>query len=174
MALTKVTKHVIYGSMIVQHVSDDLSDANTGSGWVNWGQTLAMTPQYADSHLEIVLTGSATIGDHQGTASLQGGNLRLQVNGITEYTQDNFIGYRSAVNGNQRLFNPRYSQHAIQQDWHIRQLSSGIYMTHIHAPGSTNLQTVQAGLYSSGHFNIAAYDGFLTLTEIAGDHHNIT
>jgi hypothetical protein len=174
MALTKVTKHVVYGSMIVQHMSDDLSDASGSSGWWNWGQSLTITPQYADSHLEIVLTGSVFTGT-ASTTSDQYGHIRFMVNGQEEYIYEQaFSTPRGGHSGHQRLFNPRFNQHATQQDWNAYQTGSGVYMTHIHAPGTTNAQTVQVQAYSTGHYNWSTVDGFLTLTEISGDHHNIT
>jgi hypothetical protein len=64
MGLNRITKHVMYGSMLIQHVSKDLSDLSTSSStYTNWGSNIQITPQHEDSHLEVTLTGSIEIPD---------------------------------------------------------------------------------------------------------------
>jgi hypothetical protein len=174
MALTKVTKHVIFGSQIVQHVSRDISDkTHASSSWSSWGQSLSLQPQYADSHLEIVFTGSVYTGSSINTSS-HTAHLRIQVNGQTEYTYENCLGGRNSYQGNQRIRNGRYNEHNYQQEWNASMMASGVYMNHIHAPGTTNNQSVQIQIYVTAAYSVNCYDGFLTVTEIAGDHHNLT
>ena len=68
MALTKVTKHIIYGSTLIGHYGHDINDVSHGSAsWANWGETATYTPQYADSHIEITCTGSANDTSNTGT-----------------------------------------------------------------------------------------------------------
>ena len=52
MALTKVTKHIVYGSVLVAHYGQDYANITTSSSsYVQWGEDTVLTPQYSDSHL---------------------------------------------------------------------------------------------------------------------------
>ena len=61
MALTKVTKHILHGSMLVQFKYADLSDTSNSSSTQTFqamGSDIVMTPLYADSILECTFSGS--------------------------------------------------------------------------------------------------------------------
>ena len=52
MALTKVTKHVVFGSVLIAHYGKDFGDVSTTSAtFAQWGTDTSVTPQYTDSPL---------------------------------------------------------------------------------------------------------------------------
>ena len=175
MALTKVTKHIVFGSQLIAHYGKDLSDlTSSSSSYTRWGEAVIFTPQYADSHLEIVFTGSMFTGSNfSGTNRY--GNLAIRVNGTDEYVQEGTMG-RGATNvGTFHFYNPRYSQHNVRQEFHHSNFGTGVYANHIHAPGTTNPQTVEIMMSSdAGQYSIQCQDGYLTISEIAGNHHDLT
>ena len=174
MGLKKITKHVIFGSQIVQHVSRDISDkTHSASNWSNWGEGVSINPEYKDSHLEYVFTGSMYTGSSINT-SYNTAHLRLIVNGQTEYTYENALGGKNSYQGSQRIRNARHNEHNYQQEWNAFMMSSGVYMNHIHAPGNTNEQIFQNQIYVTGAYSVNCYDGFMTITEISGNHHSLT
>ena len=93
MALTKVTKHIVFGSVLIAHYGKDFGDKDvSGSSFEQWGTDTSVTPQYTDSHLELCCTGSVqasssgiTTGEHYGAA-------QFVVNGSVEYVQKGLIG----------------------------------------------------------------------------------
>jgi hypothetical protein len=175
MALTKVTKHTVYGSQLIAHYGVDINDAtSSSSSYVNWGQSVSLTPQYADSHLEIVFTGTMFTSSNMST-STRHGNLRLTVNGTQEYLQTGVIGGNLTNQGEQRFSNPRHQEHNGRQQFHYNNFGKAVYMNHIHAPGTTNAQSVQVQFScDSGAYSLQCKDGFLTCSEIAGNHYNLT
>ena len=175
MALTKVTKHTVYGSQLIAHYGVDINDStSTSSSFTNWGQAVSLTPQYADSHLEIVFTGSMFTSSEMST-STRHGNVGLYVNGTQEYVQTGVLGGNISQNGTQTFTNPRHQEHNGRQQFHYNNFGRAIYMNHIHAPGSTNAQSIQVKFSSdSSQFNIQCKDGFLTVSEIAGNHYDLT
>ena len=76
MALTKVTKHIVFGSVLIAHYGKDFGDKDvSGSSFEQWGTDTSVTPQYTDSHLELCCTGSVqasssgiATGEHYGAA----------------------------------------------------------------------------------------------------------
>lgn len=173
MAITKVTKHIVYGSVLVAHYGRDISDKDTSSSSLSdWGESIAFTPQYSDSHLEITLTGSVRTGSNM-TTSNRYGNLTINVNGTDEYVQNGVMGGRTTQAGTRHWHNPRHRQHNGRQQFHYSNFGNALYANHIHAPGTTNLQTIKCRVsVDSGQFSLQFRDGFLTVSEIAGDHHN--
>ena len=175
MAITKVTKHIVYGSVLAAHYGRDISDASSSSSsLVQWGETVSFTPQYADSHLEIVVTGSVFSSSNM-TTSNRYGNMTIRVNGTDEYVQDGVMGGRTTQASTRTWHNPRHHQHNGRQQFHAHNFGTAIYMNHIHAPGSTNQQDIQV-MFScdNGQYNLECKDGFVTVSEIAGDHYNKT
>lgn len=151
MALTKITKHVTQGSIIVQHFDQDLSDGSTGftTSFVNWGSTISLTPKYSDSVLEIRFSG-VTVGT-MARDNTMGIDLRILVNGTQEH-------YVDRINGGY-----------IGDGFNANRQGEGISVIHRHRPGSTNAQTVQVQLRgrdnNTGTFYW--YNGFLAIKEIS-------
>ena len=127
MALTKVTKHILHGSMLVQFKYADLSDTSNSSSTQTYqamGSNIVITPLYADSILEIHYTASVATPTNNDSANT---DLYLDVNGTDEYTLD---GVNDTGN-----FTYSFNSHG-------REDGSSVNAYHRHLPGTTNLQTV--------------------------------
>jgi hypothetical protein len=177
MALTKVTKHIVYGSVLIAHYGADMADKSTSSAsYSQWGSNITVTPQYADSHLEIVLTGSAwnANSNHSGTSDNYAA-AKFVVNGQDEYVFRGIIGGRMSITGGHNHQNQQFGENNGRQNWRYYGYGSAIYMNHIHAPGTTNAQAVGCHVaVENGQFNCTFAEGFMTISEISGEHHNLT
>ena len=175
MTLKKVKKTVVYGAVLVAHYGADLSDRTTSSSsFVTWGDASDIDIQFDDSFLEIILTGSARITTNM-PAGTGYGKVRFMVNGLQEYIQNDIIGGYQQRSGNHTHQNQQFGENNGRQNWRHYGFSSAIYMNHIHAPGTTNAQAV--GVYvavENDGPSISFAEGFLTISEIAGDHYNLT
>tara|TARA_B100000424_G_scaffold72840_1_gene54071 strand:+ start:5933 stop:6430 length:498 start_codon:yes stop_codon:yes gene_type:complete len=124
MALTKLTKHIVHGATIVQVRFKDLGDFSFNNTSVNDAGNITITPQYADSILEIHYTASVATPTNNDSANT---DLFLDVNGTDEYTLD---GVNDPGN-----FTYSFNSHG-------REDGSSVNAFHRHLPGTTNLQTV--------------------------------
>jgi len=172
MALTKVTKHVVYGSMLIQNISRDISDMSTSSSsYTNWGETLTITPQYSDSHLEITFTGATNVPDQFTQNTDNHFYARFIVNGSQVYEVTGINGQRNTGGGHRVQYNSRFGQ-SHHQDFDSHSVRSGVGMFKIIAPGTTNAQVVQVQVRSTASRNINCLNGFLAVSEISGPGHN--
>jgi hypothetical protein len=181
MALTKITKHVMYGSMLVQHASADITNFSSSStSYTNWGSSIVITPKYTDSHLEVTFTGSTTITNQmpQNTGSYV--YIRLLVNGVQEhevtgangaYMTGN--GSNGATGGHMNTTNTRFGQHH-HQDFSSYNMRTGVALFHIHAPGNTNAQTIQIQCRNTYGNSVDYTSGFLAVAEVSGPGYNLT
>ena len=174
MALTKVTKHIVYGSVMVAHYGRDLSNKTINStSYEEWGESVTITPQYSDSHLEIILTGSMFTGNDTTTTSYS--NLKFRVNGSDEYFLRGILGNAQNQSGAHNHQNQRFGENNGRQNFQFNNYGSTIYACHIHAPGTTNAQTIQVWVsVDNTSKSFTCSDGFLTVSEIAGEHYNLT
>lgn len=151
MALTKLTKHTVHGATIVQVRFKDVSDISISNTSENdWG-TITLTPQYADSILEIFFSGSVDLPSTTGDSPTH--TYIIDVNGTNEYTvQGSDAGTTSFS------FNSNNNQ------------GDSVNMFHRHAPGTTNLQTIksQVSRNNNNGGNTSCRDGFFCVKEIAG------
>ena len=90
MALTKLTKHIVYGATIVQCRFKDLANLDTANNSVTNWDNMTITPQYSDSILEVRFSGTMsnltdTSAPNQGTFDSNQVNLIMDINGQTEY-----------------------------------------------------------------------------------------
>ena len=152
MALTKLTKHIVHGATIVQVRFKDLGDFSFNNTSVNDAGNITITPQYADSILEIHYTASVATPTNNDSANT---DLYLDVNGTDEYTLD-------GVNG---PGNFTYSFNS-----HGREDGSSVNAYHRHLPGTTNLQTVtvQYQKNSTNGGTTQVREQFICVKEIAG------
>lgn len=152
MALTKLTKHIVHGATIVQVRFKDLGDFSFNNTSVNDAGNITITPQYADSILEIHYTASVATPTNNDSANT---DLFLDVNGTDEYTLD-------SVNdpGN---FTYSFNSHG-------REDGSSVNAYHRHLPGTTNLQTitVQYQKNSTNGGTTQVREQFICVKEIAG------
>ena len=99
MALKKVKKSVVFGSVLVAHYGRDLSDLTTSSAsYVQWGEDIVLQMQFNDSHLELVTTGSATV-DSNAPAGANYGRVKYVVNGQDEYFLRGIAGANPSRSG---------------------------------------------------------------------------
>ena len=175
MALTKVTKHIVYGSVLIAHYGADLADQNTSSStYSQWGSDSTVTPQYSDSHLEIVCTGSAYSANNMNAATNYA-EAKFVVNTQDEYFYRGIIGGSHSRSGGHSHQNQQFGENNGRQNWRYYGFGSAIYMNHIHAPGTTNAQAVGVWVaVSSSGFQANFAEGFLTISEISGEHYNLT
>ena len=92
MALTKVTKHIMHGSLLIQYKYADLADTSVSSNTqteTQIGAGVVITPQYADSILENSFSGSMY---NSGTGSNTHFRVALFVNDQKEYEQTQLFG----------------------------------------------------------------------------------
>jgi hypothetical protein len=173
MALTKVTKHIIYGSTLIGHYGHDINDkTHAAASWADWGESATYTPQYADSNIEICVTGSANDTSNTGTGK-NSSRAAIYVNGNQQYTQY-VIGVGATYQGTHFYHNPAYNQFNARQEFHASNFSTSLYMNCIYAPGNTNAQVVQVQVYSDPSHTINYRDGYVTITELSGPGHNLT
>lgn len=158
MALTKLTKHVIHGSIIVQMVYRDLSDSSVNqTGIHRVGEAVSLTPQYSDSILEIHATttirSNPVYMGNGGNNATSSTTARIYVNGQEEYVVQN-AGTPGRVDAYNQL-----SLHGVN-----------VQCFHRHLPGTTNQQTVE--LYISRDNNNSgtwySSSSFMILKEISG------
>ena len=173
MALTKVTKHIIYGSTLIGHYGHDINDkSHASASWVDWGESATYTPQYADSSVELTLTGSANDTSNTGTGK-NVARARFLVNGNEQYSTI-VIGVGATFQGTTFYHNPRFSQHNARQEFHASNFSTALYLTTVYQPANTNAQLVQIQVYSDAGHNINYRDGYVTITELSGPGRDLT
>jgi len=173
MALTKVTKHIIYGSTLIGHYGHDLTDKSHGAAsWADWGESATYTPQYADSNIEVTCTGSANDTANTGT-SKNSSRAAIYINGSEQYSQY-VIGVGATFQGTTFYHNPAYNQFNARQEFHASNFSTSLYLNCVYLPGNTNAQVVQMKVYSDPSHNINYRDGYVTITELSGPGHNLT
>lgn len=163
MALTKLTKHIVYGATIVQVRYKDLSNLDTANTLATeWGN-ITLTPEYADSILECRMSGSISNNNDTSSTGNEGTydgprcNIYMVINGQTEYTINDAASTATVDNA--------YNSSAGRRE------GSSINMYHRHLPGTTNQQTVaiQASrTNNNGGGNMQCRSGFLLVKEIAG------
>ena len=152
MALTKLTKHIVHGATIVQVRFKDLGDFSFNNTSVNDAGNITITPQYADSILEIHYTASVATPTNNDSANT---DLYLDVNGTDEYTLD---GVNDPGN-----FTYSFNSHG-------REDGSSVNAYHRHLPGTTNIQTVtvQYQKNSTNGGTTQVREQFICVKEIAG------
>ena len=175
MALKKVKKSVVFGSVLVAHYGRDISDLTTSSAtYVQWGEDIVLQMQFSDSHLELVTTGSATV-DSNAPAGANYGRVKYVVNGQDEYFLRGIAGGNPSRSGAHSHQNQQFGESNGRQNWRQYGNSTSIYMNHMHRPGSTNQQIVQTwAMINGGSFQMTLQEGFTTVTEIAGEGYNLT
>ena len=162
MALTKLTKHIVYGATIVQCRYKDCSDLATSNTSVTTWDSMTLTPQYSDSILEVRFSGSLSSNTdssapNQGIYENSKHDLFLDINGSTEYTVENCA--------NTSATDYSYSSSA------GRRQGATVAMFHRHLPGTTNLQTITIQVSranNNGGGNMQGQDGFIVAKEVAG------
>lgn len=175
MALRKIRKSVIYGSVLVAHYGKDLSDITQSSAtYAQWGTDIDFKMMYPESHLELVTTGSARVDSNQSAGQVYG-NAKYVINNQDEYQLRGLVGGNASRSGAHSHQNQQFGENNGRQNWRHYSYSSSIYMNHIHAPGTTNAQVVKTEVACENAGPTFQFrEGFITISEIAGDHYNLT
>jgi hypothetical protein len=164
MALTKLTKHIVYGATIVQCRYKDLDNLDASATSVTTWDAITLTPQYSDSILEVRFSGlmkynnDSSSSGNNGTYDGSQVSLFMDINGTTEYVLNDAA--------NTTTFDYSYGQGGAN-----RLEGKSVNMFHRHLPGSTNQQTITMQVSranSNGGGNTECRNGFLMAKEIAG------
>ena len=175
MPLRKVKKTIVEGAVLIAHYGADFGDkTQSSSTYAQWGHTVDITMQFADSHLEIVMTGSAYSTSNQITTQSYG-NAKFVVNGQDEYYYRGIIGSAQSLSGSHSHQNQQFGENNGRQNWRYYGAGATIYMNHIHRPNSINKQEIQTwvSVDNSSH-SLSFTGGYMTVAEIAGDGYNLT
>ena len=170
MALTKVTKHILHGSMLVQFKYADLSDTSNSSSTQTFqamGSDIVMTPLYADSILECTFSGS--FQDESSNNDGQNAMFSLFVNDNEEYTQGHLFGGPYSGNQHQQHGGDHNRiQHGITHA-HSHNFKKSVGFTHSFLPGTTNAQTINVRIKNqdSNSRTVTMREGFLIVKEIS-------
>lgn len=152
MALTKLTKHIVHGATIVQVRFKDFGDfdgSNSGAEQ-DWGN-MTITPQYADSTVDAMFSGTINTEFHSDSPEA---TIYLDVDGTNEYTVANVSGE---------------SSNSFSFEQYGNQGGESVSMIHRMRFGDTNQHTVTVQVSkNNASGNLRLYDGFLMLKEIAG------
>ena len=162
MALTKLTKHIVYGATIVQCRYKDLDNLDASATSVTTWDAITLTPQYSDSILEVRFSGlmkyrTDTSAPNNGQYEGSQISLFMDINGTTEYVLND-----AATTGTTDM---------AYNNGPGRKEGKSVNMFHRHLPGSTNQQTITMQVSranSNGGGNTECRSGFLMAKEIAG------
>ena len=171
MALTRVTKHIIHGSLLVQfkyveNTGDfDLNSSQTTYTEVN-SKNIVMTPQYADSILEdstsmSVKLNNATDNVHDEIS------VALFVNGTNEYEKTSILGARPYGDAHSHTGGRNDRTAPTRRHSHIRNTAAAAGFTHAFTPASTNAQDQDIRVKNNATRNIRVRDFFFISKEIS-------
>ena len=152
-----------------------MSDKTQSSAtYGQWGTDIDFTMMYPESHLELVTTGSAQVDSNQSAGQVYG-NAKYVINNQDEYQLRGLVGGNASRSGAHSHQNQQFGENNGRQNWRHYSYSSSIYMNHIHAPGNTNAQVVKTEVACENAGPTFQFrEGFITISEIAGDHYNLT
>ena len=171
MALTRVTKHIVHGSLLVQFKYTE----NTGDFDVTTSQStyqeinsknILMTPQYADSIIEN--SASMTIRQTSGTTNVgDTQSVALFVNGSNEY-EETSIGMVQPHGGSHGHTGGRNNRTApTARHAHVTNTTLAIGLTHAYTPATTNELDMDIRVKNSATRNIRVRDFYFIAKEIS-------
>ena len=171
MALTRVTKHIIHGSLLVQFKYTEnsgswvLSSSRTTFTKIN-NKNVVMTPQYADSILEN--SASMTMRQEAGNNNNDQLAIALFVNGSNEYEQTNILGNQPYGNNHSHTGGRNDRTAPTRRHGHITNQRAAVGFTHTFTPASTNAQDMDVRARNiSADRNFSVQDFFFICKEIS-------
>jgi len=171
MALTRVTKHIIHGSLLVQfkyveNTGDfDLNSSQSTYTEVN-SKNIVMTPQYADSILED--STSMSVKQNHGTDNVHDEiSVALFINGTNEYEKTSILGANPYGNAHSHTGGRNDRTAPTRRHGHIRNQAAAAGFTHAFTPASTNAQDQDIRVKSNATRNIRVRDFFFISKEIS-------
>lgn len=171
MALTRVTKHIVHGSLLVQfkyteNAGDwDLTASQSTYTEIN-NKNILMTPQYADSIIEN--QASMTSRDISGSQNIADVfSAAIFINGINEYEQSDV-----------RTVGPYGNQHShtggrndrtapSRRHGHVTNFTAAMGLNHAYTPASTNELDMDVRVKNSTTRSIRIRDFFFLAKEIS-------
>jgi len=171
MALTRVTKHIIHGSLLVQfkYVENtgnfDISSSQSTYTEVN-SKNIVMTPQYADSILED--STSMAVNMVHATDNVHDEiSIALFVNGNNEYEKTSILGASPYGNAHSHTGGRNDRTAPTRRHGHVRSMATAAGFTHAYTPASTNAQDQDIRAKNSATRNIRIRDFFFISKEIS-------
>lgn len=171
MALTRVTKHIVHGSLLVQfkyteNTGDfDISSSQSTFTEIN-SKNIVMTPQYADSILEDSASMAVKM-QHSSDSVTDTITTALFVNGNNEYEAIDILGYQPYGNAHSHTGGRNDRTAPTRRHGHVRNMSSAAGFTHAFTPASTNAQDQDVRCKNSATRNIRIRDFFFISKEIS-------
>ena len=171
MALTRVTKHIVHGSLLVQfkyveNAGDfDISSSQSTYQEIN-NKNIVMTPQYADSILEDSCSCAVKM-QHSSDNTTDTISLALFVNGANDYEQGQMLGFQPYGNQHSHTGGRNDRTAPTRRHGHVRNMSCAAGFTHAFTPASTNAQDQDVRAKNSATRNIRIRDFFFISKEIS-------
>tara|TARA_R110002153_G_scaffold226917_2_gene379612 strand:- start:1610 stop:2179 length:570 start_codon:yes stop_codon:yes gene_type:complete len=179
MALTRVTKHIIHGSLLVQfkyveNTGDfDLNSSQSTYTEVN-SKNIVMTPQYADSILED--STSMSVKQNHSTDNVHDEiSVALFVNGTNEFETTELLGvqpYSSSTHSHTGGRNDRTAP--TRRHSHITNIALASGYTHAFIPRSTNAIVLETRVRSTIDADFKVRDLFMIAKEIGVPDDNVS
>jgi len=171
MALRKLTKHSVTGSLLIQYKYANIASGSTsGTGDIMIGTPLSMTPQYANSIIENLFSGDINSNDTRNNGTNQHFRVALYVNGHKEYEQTELLGgpaggheaTHSGGTGN------RIYQNA-QSTVSLYNMRQSVGLVHAYSHGSLNKIDMQIACasYDNAAKTMTVSNGLLIAKEIS-------
>lgn len=171
MALTRVTKHIVHGSLLVQFkYTENVGDWDLTSSQTTYtkiaNKNIVITPQYADSILEN--SSSMTIRDISGGQNITDKfSAGLHVNGQLEYEETGVAGLGVYGNNHSHTGGRNDRTAPTRRHGHVTNIAKAMGFTHAYTPGTTNAQDCDVRVKNSAGRNIRVRDWFFIAKEIS-------
>jgi len=173
MALKKVSKRAVYGSVLVSHYGMDMTDASTSSStFTNWGDQLDFTPNDPKNIIEVVVTGSAQLTGNLA-AGFYAGKLRLMINGQEEHLIRDIVGLNQQRSGDHSHQNQQFGEANGRQNFRVYGTGSTVYLNHLYQLVSNNKQEIQCQIATTSP-PVIFQGGFMTVSELSDLGFNLT
>jgi len=171
MALTRVTKHIVHGSLLVQfkyteNAGDwDLTASQSTYTEIN-GKNILMTPQYADSIIENQASmTSRDISDGQNLTDSF--SCALFVNGSNEYEETGIRGVNPYGNDHSHTGGRNDRTAPTRRHGHVTNFTAAMGINHAYTPATTNELDMDIRVKNSATRSIRIRDFFFIAKEIS-------
>ena len=170
MALTRVTKHIVHGSLLVQfkyteNTGDfDISSSQSTFTEIN-SKNIVMTPQYADSILEDSASMAVKM-QHSSDSVTDTITTALFVNGNNEYEAIDIIGYQPYGNAHSHTGGRNDRTAPTRRHGHVTNTAYSAGFTHAFIPRATNAIILELQARSTSDLDFMVRDMFMIAKEI--------
>ncbi len=170
MPIRKITKRVVSGNLLIQfkYVEEDSWTQNSSQSTFQTigGVSIKLTPQYADSILEI--NASGTLRSQNSSDTHDQFAVRLLVNNSEEYIQSHILGQSPYGNNHSHTGGRNDRTAPTRRTGHVTNQATTFGYSHAYIPSSTNAQDIQTQTrnISSARDSILIQDFFMIAKEI--------